>query len=60
MISPFSCHANTILDHILTQMDENGISNKKLRKAVAKVKEESVPTMKEDAMNNGLYQQANG
>ena len=34
-------------DDILTQMDEKGISDKKLRKAVAKVKEESVPKMKE-------------
>ena len=36
-------------------MDEKGISDKKLRKAVVKmkVKEESVPKMKEDAMNNG-------
>ena len=48
MISPLSCHANTIVDHILTQMDEKGISDKKLRKAVAKVKGESVPKMKED------------
>lgn len=32
---------------ILTQMDEQGISNKKLRKSVVKVKEESVPKMKE-------------
>ena len=34
-------------DEILTQMDEKGISDKKLRKAVAKVKDESVPKMKE-------------
>ena len=34
-------------DAILTQMDEQGISNKKLRKSVVKVKEESVPKMKE-------------
>ena len=34
-------------DDILAQMDEKGISDKKLRKAVAKVKEESVPKMKE-------------
>ena len=34
-------------DEILTQMDEKGISDKKLRKAVSKVKEESVPKMKE-------------
>ena len=34
-------------DDILVQMDEKGISDKKLRKAVAKVKEESVPKMKE-------------
>ena len=45
-----TCHADTILDHIITQMDEKGISDKKLRKAVAKVKGESVPKMKEDAM----------
>ena len=29
------------IDDILTQMDEKGISDKKLRKSVAKVKEES-------------------
>ena len=34
-------------DDILAQMDEKGISDKKLRKGVAKVKEESVPKMKE-------------
>ena len=34
-------------DAILTQMDEQGISNKKLRKSVVKVKEESVAKMKE-------------
>ena len=34
-------------DDILAQMDEKGISNKKLRKEVTKVKEESVPKMKE-------------
>ena len=34
-------------DEILAQMDEKGISDKKLRKAVIKVKEESVPKMKE-------------
>ena len=34
-------------DEILAQMDEKGISDKKLRKAVVKVKEESVPKMKE-------------
>ena len=34
-------------DEILTQMDEKGISDKKLRKAVSKVKEEFVPKMKE-------------
>ena len=34
-------------DDILTQMDEKGISDKKLRKEVTKVKEESVPKMKE-------------
>lgn len=39
-------HRDTILDHIITQMDEKSISDKKLRKAVAKVKEESVPKMK--------------
>ena len=37
MISSLSCHADTILDHILTQMDEKVISVKKLRKAVAKL-----------------------
>ena len=37
---------NAIVDHL-------DISDKKLRKAVRKVKEESVPKMKEDAMNNG-------
>ena len=47
MIPPLPCHADTILDHIITQMDGKGISDKKLRKAVAKVKEESVPKMKE-------------
>ena len=47
MISPLSCHADTNLDHILTQMEEKVITDKKLRKAVAKVKEESVPKMKE-------------
>ena len=36
MISPLSCHADTILDHIITQMDGKGISDKKLRKAVGK------------------------
>ena len=34
-------------DDILAQMDEKGISDKKLRKEVTKVKEESVPKMKE-------------
>ena len=34
-------------DEILARMDEKGISDKKLRKAVTKVKEESVPKMKE-------------
>ena len=34
-------------DEILARMDENGISDKKLRKEVTKVKEESVPKMKE-------------
>ena len=34
-------------DEILARMDEKGISDKKLRKEVAKVKEESVPKMKE-------------
>ena len=34
-------------DEILAQMDEKGISDKKLRKEVTKVKEESVPKMKE-------------
>ena len=34
-------------DDILAQMDEKGISDKKLRKGVARVKEESVPKMKE-------------
>jgi hypothetical protein len=34
-------------DDILTQMDEKGISDKKLRKTISKVKEESVPKMKE-------------
>lgn len=34
-------------DDILAQMDEKGIGDKMLRKAVAKVKEESVPKMKE-------------
>ena len=52
MISPLSCHVNTILDHILTQMDDKGSSDKKLRKAVAKVKEGSVPKMKEDGVSD--------
>ena len=34
-------------DEILARMDEKGISDKKLRKEVTKVKEESVPKMKE-------------
>ena len=34
-------------DDILAQTDEKGISDKKLRKEVTKVKEESVPKMKE-------------
>ena len=34
-------------DEILKKMDETGISDKKLRKAVSRVKEESVPKMKE-------------
>ena len=34
-------------DDILAQMDEKGISDKKLRKELGKVKEESVPKMKE-------------
>ena len=34
-------------DDILAQMDEKGISDKKLRKKVTKVREESVPKMKE-------------
>ena len=34
-------------DEILARIDEKGISDKKLRKAVTKVKEESVPKMKE-------------
>ncbi len=34
-------------DNILAQMDEKGISDKKLRKEISKVKEESVPKMKE-------------
>ena len=34
-------------DDILAQMDEKGISDKRLRKEVTKVKEESVPKMKE-------------
>ena len=34
-------------DEILKKMDENGISDKKLQKAVSKIKEESVPKMKE-------------
>lgn len=34
-------------DDILAHMDEKGIGDRKLRKAVAKVKEESVPKMKE-------------
>ena len=34
-------------EEILKKMDEKGISDKKLRKAVRKVKEESVPKMKE-------------
>ena len=34
-------------EDILNHMDENGISDKKLRKEVTKVKEESVPKMKE-------------
>ena len=34
-------------DDILAQMDEKGISDKKLRKEVIKVKEDSVPKMKE-------------
>ena len=33
-------------DEILKKMDETGISDKKLRKAVSRVKEESVPKMK--------------
>ena len=33
MISSLSCHADTILDYILTQMEEKVISDKKLRKA---------------------------
>ena len=35
------------MDKILKKMDETGISDKKLRKAVSRVKEESVPKMKE-------------
>ena len=42
IISSLSCHADTSLDHILTQMDKKVISDKKLRKAVAKVKEEKL------------------
>ena len=34
-------------DDILAQMDEMGISDKKLRKTISKVKEESVLKMKE-------------
>ena len=35
MISSVLCHADTILDHTLTQMDEKVISDKMLHKAVA-------------------------
>ena len=34
-------------DRILKKMDEDGISDKKLRKTVEKVKSESAPKMKE-------------
>ena len=40
-------------DDILAQMAEKGVSDKKLRKTISKVKEESVPKTKEYAMNNG-------
>ena len=40
-------------DDILAQMDEMGISDKKLRKTISKVKEGSVLKMKEYASCNG-------
>ena len=36
-------------DRILKKMDEDGISDKKMRKTVEKVKSESAPKMKECA-----------